>query len=190
MRATRRSSSGLHQQLGLDLPIPAQYLAGSAMCCVAISATPTGNQQSVASLIAENMPATIQLTIASLALSLLLRLGDRRVAAIRRNQAPTPRRWRGAHLHVDPQLLARAAADPDVRGRAALVRRRRRHVVEGPRPARPPPGAGHGGFNARFVRSSVMQAQTQRYVLTARAKGIRRGRCSAGTCCATRCCRS
>jgi ABC-type dipeptide/oligopeptide/nickel transport system permease component len=34
--------------------------------------------------------------------------------------------------------------------------------------------AGSAGFNARFVRSSVIAAQTQRHVLTARAKGITR----------------
>jgi len=34
---------------------------------------------------------------------------------------------------------------------------------------------GTAGFNARFVRSSVVHAQVQRYVLTARAKGLWRG---------------
>lgn len=33
---------------------------------------------------------------------------------------------------------------------------------------------GSAGFNARFVRSSVIQAQTQKHVITARAKGTTR----------------
>lgn len=33
---------------------------------------------------------------------------------------------------------------------------------------------GTAGFNARFIRSSVVQAQTLRHVLTARAKGLSR----------------
>ena len=34
------------------------------------------------------------------------------------------------------------------------------------------------GFNARFIRSSVIAAQGQSYVVTARAKGVTRPGCS------------
>ena len=104
--------------------------SGSAMCCVAISATPTGTAirrvadrgEHAGDHRADGSEPRPSLPTA------------RRSAwwppsgATRRS---TPRRWAWrVRLHVDPQLLARAAADLDVRGGAALVRRGRRHVVE------------------------------------------------------------
>jgi ABC-type dipeptide/oligopeptide/nickel transport system permease component len=166
----------LHQQLGLDRSIPAQYLVWLGNVMHGDFGYSYGQQQSVASLIAENMPATIELTVASLALSLLLGSAIGVAAAIRRNQAvdtaamgialafmSIPSFWLGLLL-----ILMFAVELPwfDVVGGTSL----KGLVLPAVTLA-----LGTAGFNARFVRSSVVQAQTQRYVLTARAKGLQRG---------------
>jgi ABC-type dipeptide/oligopeptide/nickel transport system permease component len=166
----------LHQQLGLDRSIPAQYLVWLGNVLHGDFGYSYGQQQSVASLIAENMPATIELTVASLALSLLLGSAIGVAAAIRRNQAvdtaamgialafmSIPSFWLGLLL-----ILMFAVELPwfDVVGGTSL----KGLVLPAVTLA-----LGTAGFNARFVRSSVVQAQTQRYVLTARAKGLQRG---------------
>ena len=59
----------LHQQLGLDRSIPEQYVVWLGRVFHGDFGYSYGQQQSVASLIGQNMPATIELTAASLALS-------------------------------------------------------------------------------------------------------------------------
>src|SRR5579875_884030 len=54
----------LHQQLGLDRSIPVQYVIWLGNVLHGDFGYSYGQQQSVASLISENMPATIQLTAA------------------------------------------------------------------------------------------------------------------------------
>jgi ABC-type dipeptide/oligopeptide/nickel transport system permease component len=105
----------LHQQLGLDEPIPVQYMHWIGNVLSGDFGYSYGNQQSVTSLLAANFPATIQLTVGGLALSLFFGSIIGVVAALRRNSAT---------------------------------------------------------FNARFVRSSLISAQQQNHVITARAKGI------------------
>jgi ABC-type dipeptide/oligopeptide/nickel transport system permease component len=166
----------LHQQLGLDRSIPAQYLIWLGDVLHGNFGYSYGQQQSVASLIAENMPATIQLTVASLSVSLLLGTAIGVVAAVRRNQVADaaamgvalafmsiPSFWMGLLL-----ILLFAVQLPwfDVVGGTSL----KGLVLPAATLA-----LGTAGFNARFVRSSVVQAQMQRYVLTARAKGLSRG---------------
>jgi ABC-type dipeptide/oligopeptide/nickel transport system permease component len=165
----------LHRQLGLDLPIWTQYWHWLGRVLHGDFGYSFGNQQSVASLIAANFPATLQLTFAGLALSLLFGgiLGI--VAAIRRNRATDviamgaslalmsiPSFWLGLLL-----ILLFAVELPwfDVVGGASL----KGLVLPAATLA-----LGSIGFNARFVRSSVVAAQVQRHVITARAKGIGR----------------
>ncbi len=164
----------LHQQLGLDRSIPAQYLVWLGNVLHGDFGYSYGQQQSVASLIGENLPATVQLTVASLSLSLLLGSAIGVAAAIRRNRLvdtaamgvalafmSIPSFWLGLLL-----ILLFAVQLPwfDVVGGASL----KGLVLPAATLA-----LGTAGFNARFVRSSVVQAQTQRHVLTARAKGVR-----------------
>ncbi|HEX4262538.1 MAG TPA: ABC transporter permease [Acetobacteraceae bacterium] len=165
----------LHHQLGLDLPIEVQYLRWIGNVLHGNFGYSFGNQQSVSSLLAANFPATIQLTIAGLALSLVIGTIVGVVAALRRNSAidtaamgfaltcmSMPSFWLGLLL-----ILFFAVKLPwfNVVGGTTL----RGLVLPAVTLA-----LGSAGFNARFVRSSVIQAQLQKHVITARAKGTTR----------------
>ena len=165
----------LRHQLGLDQPIYVQYLIWIGNALHGDFGYSYGNQQSVASLLAANFPATIQLTIAGLALSLLLGSIIGVTAAVNRNRAPDtlvmgvalaflsmPSFWLGLLL-----ILAFAVELPwfEVVGGTTL----KGLVLPAVTLA-----LGSAGFNARFVRSSVIHARTQKHVITARAKGTTR----------------
>jgi ABC-type dipeptide/oligopeptide/nickel transport system permease component len=163
----------LHRQLGLDLPIWTQYGIWAGRVLHGDFGYSFGNQQSVASLIVANFPATLQLTFAGLGLSLLFGGVLGIVAALRRNRAADlvtmgaslalmsiPSFWMGLLL-----ILLFAVELPwfDVVGGDSL----KGLVLPAVTLA-----LGSIGFNARFVRSSVVAAQVQRHVITARAKGL------------------
>ena len=163
----------LHHQLGLDLPVWTQYGIWAGRVLHGDFGYSFGNQQSVSSLILANFPATLQLTFAGLGLSLLFggMLGI--VAALRRNRAADlitmgtslalmsiPSFWLGLLM-----ILLFAVELPwfDVVGGTSL----KGLVLPAATLA-----MGSIGFNARFVRSSIVAAQVQRHVITARAKGL------------------
>jgi ABC-type dipeptide/oligopeptide/nickel transport system permease component len=165
----------LREQLGLHLPLHVQYLRWLGDVLQGDFGYSWGYQQSVRSLLAANFPATIQLTLASLTLSVILGLALGIFAALRRNRAADtltmgfaltcmsiPSFWLGLLL-----ILAFAVTLPwfDVVGGTTL----KGLVLPAVTLA-----LGSMGFNARFVRSSVIAAQTQRHVVTARAKGLTR----------------
>lgn len=165
----------LHHQLGLDQPIQTQYLRWIGNVLHGNFGYSYGNQQSVRSLLAANFPATIQLTIAALALSLVLGTTIGVAAALRRNSAldtaamgfaltcmSIPSFWLGLLL-----ILFFAVKLPwfNVVGGTTL----RGLVLPAVTLA-----LGSAGFNARFVRSSVIHAQMQKHVIAARAKGMTR----------------
>ncbi len=165
----------LHHQLGLDQPIPIQYLLWIGNVLHGDFGYSFGYQQSVSSLLAANFPATIQLTAAGLMLSLTFGLILGIAAALKRNRAmdtitmgaaltflSIPSFWLGLLL-----ILLFAVTLPwfDVVGGTSL----KGLVLPAITLA-----AGTAGFNARFVRSSVIAAQVQKHVITARAKGISR----------------
>lgn len=77
----------LRQQLGLDLPMPVQYWHWISNLLRGDFGYSYGYQQSVSSLLAANFPATIQLTMAGLALSLTFGMLLGIAAALRRNRA-------------------------------------------------------------------------------------------------------
>jgi ABC-type dipeptide/oligopeptide/nickel transport system permease component len=163
----------LHQQLGLDEPMPVQYLRWAGGLLHGDFGYSYGNQQSVGSLLAANFPATLQLTVAGLALSLFFGGIIGVVAALRRNRAADtvamgfaltcmsiPSFWLGLLL-----ILLFAVQIPifDVVGGTSL----KGLVLPAVTLA-----LGGIGFNARFVRSSVISAEQQNHVITAQAKGI------------------
>lgn len=165
----------LHRQLGLDLPIEVQYLRWIGNILRGNFGYSFGYQQSVNSLLAANFPATIQLTLASLGLSLILGAAIGATAALKRNTAldtaamgfaltfmSMPSFWLGLLL-----ILGFAVKLPwfNVVGGTSL----KGLVLPAVTLA-----LGSAGFNARFIRSSVLHALTQKHVITARAKGMTR----------------
>ena len=165
----------LREQLGLNLPMQVQYITWITNVFRGDFGYSYGNQQAVSSLLAANFPATIQLTIAALSLSLTIGMILGVVAAIKRNRAldtatmslaltfmSIPSFWLGLLL-----ILMFAVTLPwfDVVGGTSL----KGLVLPAVTLA-----LGTIGFNARFVRSSIIAAQVQKHVITARAKGITR----------------
>lgn len=167
----------LNAQLGLDRSLPVQYLTWIGHVLHGDFGYSFVQQQSVASLVGDNFPATLQLTVAALSLSLLLGSATGIFAALRRNgpadaAAMTvalafmsiPSFWLGLLL-----ILLFAVQLPwfDVVGGPSF----KGLVLPALTLA-----LGSAGFNARFVRSGVLGALTQRHVITARAKGLSGGR--------------
>jgi len=165
----------LHHQLGLDLPLYVQYLQWIGHLFHGDFGYSYGNQQSVTSLLAANFPATLQLTLAGLILSLVFGGAIGTIAALRRNRRADvvamsaslaflsiPSFWLGLLL-----ILLFAVELPwfEVVGGTSL----KGLVLPAVTLA-----LGSIGFNARFVRSSLIAAQVQKHVITARAKGITR----------------
>lgn len=163
----------LREQLGLTQPLYTQYFVWIGNVMRGDFGYSYANQQSVSSLIASSFPATAQLTLAALAISLTFGTALGMLAAVKRNTfADTagmgfalacmsiPSFWLGLLL-----ILAFAVTWPifDVVGGTSL----KGLVLPAVTLA-----LGTMGFNARFVRSSVINALSQQYVTTARAKGL------------------
>lgn len=167
----------LRHQLGLDQPLYVQYLTWIGGVLRGDFGYSYSEDRTVTSLIAANLPATLQLAVASLALSLLFGFISGVVAAIHRNRAldtatmgfalvgmSIPSFWLGLLL-----ILLFAVTLPwfNVVGGTSL----KGLVLPAVTLA-----VGGFGFNARFVRSSIIGAMVQQHVITARAKGISRAR--------------
>jgi ABC-type dipeptide/oligopeptide/nickel transport system permease component len=163
----------LHHQLGLDQPAHVQYFHWIGNVLRGNFGYSYGDQRPVSSLLAANFPATLQLTLAGLALSLFFGSIIGVLAATRRNRLTDtvamgfaltcmsiPSFWLGLLLI---QLFAVTIPIFQVVGGTSL----KGLVLPAVTLA-----LGSIGFNARFVRSSVINAQQQRHVSTARAKGI------------------
>lgn len=167
----------LRRQLGLDQPIYVQYMQWITNVVRGNFGYSFGYQRTVTSLIAANFPATIQLTLAALTVSVIFGTILGAIAALKRNRAADtvcmsvalafmsiPSFWLGLLL-----ILLFAVTLPwfQVVGGTSL------HGLVLPAATL---ALGTIGFNARFVRSSLIQAQSQKHVLTARAKGLTRVR--------------
>jgi len=165
----------LHHQLGLDRPIYIQYWRWIAGVLRGNFGYSYGYEQSVTSLLKANFPATFQLMVAGLGISVVFGTILGVMAALRRNRAldtaamglamtfmSLPSFWLGLLLIL---LFAVQLQWFAVVGGTSLKGLVLPAVTL---------GLGGLGFNARFVRSSVIAAQGQKHVLTARAKGISR----------------
>ncbi|XWN34289.1 MAG: ABC transporter permease [Devosia sp.] len=167
----------LRRQLGLDQPIYVQYMKWITNVFQGDFGYSFGYQRTVTSLVAANFPATVQLTFAALTISVVFGTILGTIAALKRNRAADtacmslalafmsiPSFWLGLLL-----ILLFAVTLPwfQVVGGISL------HGLVLPAATL---ALGTIGFNARFVRSSLIQAQSQKHVLAARAKGLTRAR--------------
>jgi ABC-type dipeptide/oligopeptide/nickel transport system permease component len=165
----------LDAQLGVDRPVVTQYFIWAGDLFKGNFGYSYSQQQSVSSLLTQNVPASLELIVAGLVLTVVFGLLIGIVAALRRNTVTDtllmagsvfflsiPSYWLGLLL-ID-LLAVRVHVFPVVGG-TGLTGLVLPAVTL---------GLGGIGLTARFVRSSVIEAAHQPHVLTARAKGISR----------------
>jgi ABC-type dipeptide/oligopeptide/nickel transport system permease component len=165
----------LDAQLGVDRPVVTQYFIWAGDLFKGNFGYSYSQQQSVSSLLAQNVPASLELIVAGLILTVVFGLLIGIVAALRRNTVTDtllmagsvfflsiPSYWLG--LLLIELLAVRVHVFPVVGG-TGLTGLVLPAVTL---------GLGGIGLTARFVRSSVIEAAHQPHVLTARAKGISR----------------
>jgi ABC-type dipeptide/oligopeptide/nickel transport system permease component len=167
----------LDAQLGLNRPLLVQYLTWVGDALRGDFGYSYSQKQPVSSLLAQNIPPTLGLIAAGLALTVIFSLLIGVVAALRRGRpADTalmagsvlflslPSFWLGqlliqlfaVHVHLFP-VVGGTGLDGLTLPAVTLA-------------------LGGVGLTARFVRSSVIEAAAQPHVVIARAKGISRGR--------------
>ena len=167
----------LHREMGLDLPLPVQYLHW-------LSGLVRGNlgysfvqSLPVANLIAQNFPYTLQLTFSGLFLSLLFGGVLGVLAALKRHSfldtgvmvlalvgLSMPSFWLGLLFISLFSVTLRWFAVFGGTSLSGLVLPSVTLGISG------------GGVIARFVRSNMIEAMGQHYVATARSKGLSTGR--------------
>ena len=180
--ATPLQIAALHRELGLDQPILTQYW-------IWLSGALTGNMgrsifshQPVASLIAERLPATLQLGLCSILVGLALGMPVAIISAIRPGSwidrvlsgwsalaLGVPTFWLGILLillfAVDLRLLPSASAHvPFFQDPLGMLRNIALPALT--------LGTYVSGIFARFLRASLLEQLSADYVRTARSKGL------------------
>jgi peptide/nickel transport system permease protein len=166
----------LRRELGLDRPLPRQYLDYLAGLATGDLGTSLHFRAPVATVLAQHYPATLQLAVASMAAALLIAVPLGTAAALHRNRAvdhlsrlfalvgvSMPNFWLG------PMLILAFAIRLDlfpVSGRGGW-----RALVL---PALTL-GLGLAGLLTRMIRASLGEELRRPYLLTARAKGLSAG---------------
>lgn len=162
------------EQLGLNDPLPVQYLNYMKGLAQGDLGTSIRTKQPVSDMIANNLPATIKLTVASMALAIVFGVALGVIAAIRRGSVvdsfvmlvglagvSMPSFWLGLLLislfSIRLHWLPIIGGD-DLKGlilpSIAL-------------------GFAAAATIARMVRSSVIEVMSEQYIVTARAKGLK-----------------
>jgi ABC-type dipeptide/oligopeptide/nickel transport system permease component len=174
--ATSQEIRNLHHQLGLDQPLPVQYIHWLGNVLHGNFGYSFYSNTPVIQLIEQNIPYTIELAFSALVVSLIVGIPIGIIAAL----------FRGSFLDTAAMVLSLAALSiPDfwlgillitlfsvtfhflpVFGGTSLT-----SIQSLILPALAL-GAGTGGITARFVRASVIEAATRHYVVTARSKGL------------------
>ena len=162
------------EQLGLNDPLPVQYLNYMKGLARGDLGTSIRTKQPVSDMIRNNLPATIKLTVASMALAIVFGIALGVIAAIRRGSivdsfvmlvglagVSMPSFWLGLLLislfSIRLHWLPIIGGD-DLKGlilpSIAL-------------------GFAAAATIARMVRSSVIEVMSEQYIVTARAKGVK-----------------
>lgn len=168
----------LHHQLGLDLPLPVQYVRWLGNMLHGDFGYSYYSSTPVASLIAQNFPYTMELAGAALLVSLIVGLPLGIIAALNRGSLvdslvmivslvtlSVPDFWLGILLI---SLFSVQFHFLPVFGGTSLTSIRSLIL-----PALAL-GTGTGGITARFIRASLIEAATKQHVVTAKAKGLPR----------------
>jgi peptide/nickel transport system permease protein len=167
----------LRQALGLDRPLGEQYLAYIQRLARLDLGLSFQDRRPVAAILGERLPATLELTIAALALALTLAL-PLGVLAARHRGSPLdtgamglslvgisiPNFWLGPLLILVFSLWLGWTPVSGREGPASLIL-----------PALTL-GTGMAAILARMVRGSILEVLGEDYVRTARAKGLSEGR--------------
>lgn len=168
----------LHHQLGLDLPLPEQYVRWLGNVLHGDFGYSYYSTTPVATLIGQNLPYTAELAAAALVVSLIVGIPLGVIAALFRGSfvdsiamiislvsLSIPDFWLGILLitlfsvqfHLLPVFGGTSLTSFQSLILPALAL-----------------GAGTGGITARFVRASIIEAATKQHVVTARSKGVPR----------------
>lgn len=163
----------LDSQLGLNRPVVTQYWIWAGDVLRGNFGYSYSLKQSVSSLLAQNIPPTLELVVAGLALTVVLGLLIGVAAALRRGRATDtvlmatsvtflsiPSFWLG--LLLIELLAVRVHLFPVVGGTGLTGLALPAITL----------GLGGVGLTARFVRSSVIEAAQLPHVVIARAKGL------------------
>jgi ABC-type dipeptide/oligopeptide/nickel transport system permease component len=167
----------LHREMGLDLPLPVQYLHWLGGLVRGNLGYSFAQSLPVANLLAQNFPYTLQLTFSGLVLSLLFGGVLGVLAALKRHSfldtgvmilalvgLSMPSFWLGLLFISLFSVTLRWFAVFGGTSLAGLVLPSVALGISG------------GGVIARFVRSNMIEAMGQHYVATARSKGLSTGR--------------
>jgi peptide/nickel transport system permease protein len=175
--ASPQQVEDVRHQLGLDLPLPAQYGRYVAKLVHGDLGRSYIQRTAVAELIAARLPASLLLMLGAIVCELLIGLTIGTIAALRRNTIFDQGAMVGALFFVSmPQFLVGYAllyvfgawlGWLPLSGYGSF-----RHLIL---PALTL-GLLGGGWYARMMRSSVIEVLRQDYVRTARAKGLSRAR--------------
>jgi ABC-type dipeptide/oligopeptide/nickel transport system permease component len=171
--ATPALIARLNSQLGLDRPVVTQYWIWAGDVLRGNFGYSYSQKQSVSSLLAQNIPPTLELILAGLALTVIFGLLIGVAAALRRGRATDtvlmaasvtflsiPSFWLG--LLLIELLAVRIHLFPVVGGGG----------LDGLALPAITLALGGVGLTARFVRSSVIEAAQLPHVVIARAKGV------------------
>jgi len=160
-------------RMGFDRPWPVQYVDFLSNAVHGDFGTSLRTTEPAFSLVMERMPATLELTLASLLFSTLGAIPLGIISAVKRNTLPDylsmsfaiigqaiPLFWLGLLMI---QIFGLELRWLPISGRGTI-----KHLIM--------PAVALGTFslacNARLIRSSLLEAMGQAYIVTARAKGL------------------
>jgi ABC-type dipeptide/oligopeptide/nickel transport system permease component len=170
---TQEQIDDFRHRMGFDRPWPVQYLDFLSNAVRGDFGTSLRTTEPAFSLVIERMPATLQLTLASMLFSTLGAIPLGIISAVKRNTLPDylsmsfailgqaiPLFWLGILMI---QLFGLRLGWLPISGRGTV-----KHLIM--------PAVALGTFslaaNARLIRSSLLEALGQAYVVTARSKGL------------------
>jgi peptide/nickel transport system permease protein len=181
----RQAYEALRSELGLDQPIPLQYVSWVARAARGDFGVSVRNQQPVALLVAQSLGPTLQLSLMAMLIGLAIALPVGAISAARPNsKADTvgttfalsgiamPSFLLGILLIVIFAVWLRVLPSG---GYVEPTRNLEQSVRLMLLPSLAL-GAGLGAMLMRQVRSEMLEVLSQDYVTTARAKGLREGR--------------